>query len=116
MERHGRGPSGGHEERFYTPDASPFRRAVEQRSAPFLLVVRRAPRWLAPLVPVALLLIGLAASNATIGAMALLVLVLALGFLAYLSWPALSGSGRTLRSLALLVLLGLAALRLLGRL
>lgn len=116
MERQPGGSGRDREKRFYTPDASPLRRAVEQRSAPFVLLVRRMPRWLVPLVPVALLLAGLAAPSATLGSLALVVLAALLGWLAYLSWPTLTGPGRVLRSVALIALLGLAALRFLGRL
>lgn len=92
---------------------TPRRRAVEDRSAPFLLRIRRAPRWLIPLVPVALLLAGLAAP-AAIGGPALLLLVLLLGWLAYLSWPHLGETGRLLRVAALVLLLGLSVSRLIG--
>ncbi len=97
----------------HTPDVSPVRAAVESRSAPVLLRLRRAPRWLVPLVPVALLLAGLAGPPIA-GGCALVVLAGVLGWLGYLSWPSLAFAGRLLRLTALLVLLGLAALRFAG--
>lgn len=79
-----------------------------------LIALRGAPRWLLPLVPVALLLAGLAVPSAW-GALALAVLLALLGWLAYLSWPSLGDGGRLLRGLALLVLAALTVLELLGR-
>ena len=99
---------------FYTPDATPRRQYVEQRSAPLLLRLRQAPRWLVALAPVGLLLAGLAAPP-VVGAVAMLVLVALLGWLGYLSWPSLSIPGRLLRSITLVLLLALTALRLSGR-
>lgn len=90
-----------------------MRAAVEQHSAPVLLRLRRAPRWLVPLVPVALLLAGLAGPHIA-GGCALVVLAGLLGWLGYLSWPSLGFAGRLLRLTVLLVLLGLAALRFAG--
>lgn len=101
-------------QRFHSPGASPLRRAVEQRSTPALLALRRAPRWVPPLAAVALLLAGLAPPAGRAGGGALLVLATLLGWLAYLSWPSAGVRGRVLRAAALATLLGLAALRLLG--
>lgn len=89
------------------------RQTVEQRSEPLLLMLRRAPRWLVPLLPLALLLAGLAAP-ASVGGPALLALAVILGWLAFLSWPSLGHAGRLLRALALSLVLALAVLRLLG--
>lgn len=115
MERNSPGAGGrGQEGRFYTPDASPRRQAIERRSAPLLIALRGAPRWLLPLIPVALLLVGLAVPSAW-GALALAALLAVLGWLAYLSWPSLGDGGRLLRGLALLALLALTVLKLLGR-
>lgn len=116
MERHSQGAGGqGQQRRFYTPNASPRRQAIEQRSAPLLVMLRGAPRWLLPLLPVALLLTGLAVPSAW-GALALAFLLGVLAWLAYLSWPSLGEGGRLLRGLALLILLGLTILKLFGRL
>lgn len=115
MGRNSPGAGGqGQQGPFYTPGASPQRQAIERRSAPLLIALRGAPRWLLPLVPVALLLAGLAVPSAW-GALALAVLLALLGWLAYLSWPSLGDGGRLLRGLALLVLAALTVLELLGR-
>ncbi len=115
MERQPRGPErDGQDRRFYTPDASSGRQAVERRSASLLLWLQRAPRWLVALLPAALLLVGLAAPS-VVGGIVLLVLTGVLGWLAYLSWPSLGKPGQILRLAALLVLLVLATLRLLGQ-
>lgn len=98
---------------FARTDSTSRRRALEDRSVPLLMKVQRAPRWLAPLVAVTLLLVGLAAP-AIIGGPALLLLVLILGWLAYLSWPHLGETGRLLRVVAVVLLLGLGMARLLG--
>lgn len=108
-------PGGDSAQRFHSPGASPLRRALEQRSTPALLALRRAPRWVLPVVAVGLLLAGLAIPAGWAGGAALLVLALLLGWLAYLSWPSAGVPGRVLRGAALATLLALAALRLLGR-
>lgn len=115
MQRHSPGAGGQGQQRFYTPNASPLRQAIERRSAPLLVMLRGAPRWLLPLLPVALLLTGLAVPSAW-GALALAFLLGVLAWLAYLSWPSLGQGGRLLRGLTLLILLGFTMLRLLGRL
>lgn len=115
MVRRSEGEHGPHGQRqLYTPGASPLRREVERRSAPLLLALGQAPRWLLPMLPVALLLGGLAAPPWA-GVPALVTLGIVLGWLAYLSWPALGGPGRVLRVVALLALTGLTVLRLLGQ-
>lgn len=94
-------------------EASPKRRELEQRSAPLLGALIRAPRWLLPIVLVALLLAGLAAPP-ILGGAALLALVAVLTWLAFLSWPGISSRGRLLRAAAIALLLALALARLFG--
>lgn len=86
------------------------RRAVEGRSARFLLMLHQQPRWLVPGAMAVLLIAGLAVRGPA-GAALLAVLALALGWLAYLSWPALAGQGRVLRAAGIAVVVLLAVLQ-----
>ena len=81
---------------LFTPQASPARQAIERRSATTLLWLHQLPRWLAPVLAVALLVAGLAVSGWA-GAIALVGLAVVLAWLASLSWPQLSAQGRVLR-------------------
>ena len=92
---------------LFTPQASPARQAIEQRSATALLWLHQLPRWLAPVLAVVLLVTGLAVGGWA-GALALLGLAVVLGWLASLSWPQLSAQGRALR-IAVIGLVVLAA-------
>lgn len=96
------------------PDAGRTRRAVERHSAPLLLHIRRLPRWLVALGPLALLLAGLAAPG-PFGSAALIALAVLLAWLGYVSWPSLRAPGRVLRLLAVGTLLALAVLTSLGQ-
>jgi hypothetical protein len=86
------------------------RRAAEQRSALPLLYLRQLPRWVLPVVLAALMVTGLAVRGWG-GAVALCVPAAFLSWLAFLSWPALTGRGRVGRAVAIAALLGLAALQ-----
>jgi hypothetical protein len=92
---------------LYTPDASAARQATERRSARPLIFLHQLPVWVAPLVMVGLLIAGLAVRGPA-GAAALCGLALVLGWLASLSWPQLSASGRLGRVLAVAMVLALA--------
>jgi hypothetical protein len=87
----------------------PLRRTVERASAPVLLWLSSRPRFLLPLL-VAVLLIGGLAAPAPYGLPLLLVLTALLGWLSYLSWPALDGRARLLRT-AMLGLIGVAVVQ-----
>ncbi|MGN6792519.1 MAG: DUF6703 family protein [Streptosporangiaceae bacterium] len=95
---------------LFTPDASPARASVEQRSATPLLWMHQLPAWLLPVLAVALLVTGLAVSGWG-GAVALAGLAVVLGWLALLSWPRLSAQGRLLRLLAVAAVLVIAVVR-----
>jgi uncharacterized protein DUF6703 len=95
---------------LYTPDASPARQAAERRSAKPLLYLHQLPTWVAPLVMVALLVAGLAVKGPG-GAVALCGVAAVLGWLAAISWPRLSASGRLGRILGIAVVLALAGLQ-----
>jgi hypothetical protein len=95
---------------LFTPGAGSTRRSVEGRSARVLLVLHQLPTWLAPAVLVVLLVTGLAVPGLA-GAAALAVVAAALGWLAYLSWPALGSQGRLLRTAAVLAAVVLAVVQ-----
>jgi membrane-bound ClpP family serine protease len=95
---------------LFTPDASPTRASLEQRSATPLLWLHQLPAWLLPVLAVVLLVTGLALSGWA-GAIALGGLALVLGWLALLSWPRLSAQGRLLRLAAIAAVLVVAVVR-----
>ena len=69
---------------------------MEQRSATTLLWLHQLPAWLPPVLAVVLLVAGLA-MHGWAAAIALFGLAAVLVWLAAISWPRLSGSGRLLR-------------------
>lgn len=82
------------------PDGSPRRQAIEARSAVALLYLRSLPRVLPALLVTAVAAVGLGVPG-PLGALALALVLLALGWLAYLSWPALGSGARAVRVVAL---------------
>ncbi len=90
---------------------SSVRTAVERRSAPLLVVLSRQPRALLPIVSAGLLA-GVVFLPPAVAAGCLVLLLAQVGWLSYLSWPAVDGRGRAVRiaSLALLLALGVSAL------
>ena len=92
---------------LYTPEASPTRQAAERRSARPLVFLHQLPAWVAPLVLVVCLIAGLAWRGPG-GAAALVVVAHVLAWLAAISWPRLAAGGRLGRTLAVVVMLGLA--------
>ncbi|TDD80806.1 hypothetical protein E1293_19885 [Actinomadura darangshiensis] len=91
-----------------------LRAAVERRSAAPVVFLHRMPRWVLLVAVFVLLVIGMAGSG-WVAAAGLLVLAVALAWFAYLNWPALDGSGRILRIVALAILVGFALGRGIGR-
>ena len=81
---------------FYTPDASDSRRRIERSSARALVLLHQQPVWLPPVVVAMLLLVGLAVPG-WLGALALILVAVFLGWLAALSWPRVDRGGRLLR-------------------
>ena len=73
-----------------------FRRALEKRSGPVLVLLSGMPRAIVPIVSV-LLLIGGLALPVPIGVACLAVLAAFVGWLTYLSWPAIVGPARAVR-------------------
>jgi hypothetical protein len=92
---------------LFTPDAPPARAAAERRSARLLLLLHQLPAWVAPIVAAVLLVTGLAVRGPG-GAVALVGVAAALGWLAAISWPRLGPAGRAGRVLAVAAMLGLA--------
>ncbi len=95
---------------LYTPGASGTRRAVEQRSAAALAYLHQLPALVPPLVLAVLLVTGLAVKGA-IGAAALCCVAAVLGWLAFVSWPGLTGRGRVGRAAAIACVLAAAVLQ-----
>jgi len=83
-----------------TPGASGTRQAVERFSARPLVFLHQMPRWVLLLIVLGLLISGFAVPG-WIGATALLLVGILLGWLAYLSWPSINAQGRVLRVVAL---------------
>ncbi len=95
---------------LFTPGASPTRQAAERRSAKPLLYLHQLPAWVPPIVLAVLLVVGLAVRGVG-GAVALCAVAAVLGWLAAISWPRLSPTGKLGRVLAVLVMLGIAAVQ-----
>ncbi|HVF18906.1 MAG TPA: DUF6703 family protein [Mycobacteriales bacterium] len=81
---------------FLTPNASPFRREVERRSAIVVLFLKGLPKALPALIVLAILAGGLALPG-PLGVVCYVVSVAILTWLVYLSWPALAPTGRAIR-------------------
>jgi hypothetical protein len=90
-----------------TPGASETRQAVERFSAQALVFLQQLPRWVLLLAVLALMITGFFVPG-VIGAVALLLVGIFLGWLAYLSWPRVNLSGRALRVLAVTCMVVLA--------
>lgn len=95
---------------LYTPSAGRSRQSLERSSARPLAYLHQLPGWLPPIVLLALLIVGLAMPGGT-GAASLTVVALFLGWLGYLSWPALAVRGRLLRMAAVACVLALAVVQ-----
>ena len=94
------------------PSATPTLRVqVERTSRPLLRRLHAWPRPVLALLTVALVMVGVLAPPA-VGLAALAVVALFVSWIAYLSWPAVSGSGRLVRvaMVALVVVLALTRL------
>ena len=78
----------------------PGREATEHRSTVPLTYLRQLPPWTIPVLSVVLLVAGLTIKG-PVGATAIALLLVFLGWLAYLSWPRLDPAGRLLRVIIL---------------
>ena len=95
---------------LYTPGASDARRTLERSSARPLVVLHQLPVWVVPLLLTALLIAGLSVPG-WIGAVALVLVAAFLGWLAAVSWPRLTPSGRLLRMAAIAGVLMIARIQ-----
>lgn len=98
---------------FLTPDATPFRRAVERRSAKVIVFLRGLPRPVPGLIVIGIVATGLLAPP-VIGGIALLLAALLLGWLSFLTWPAMPGPGRILRLVVIAMVVAYALVRFAG--
>jgi len=96
---------------FLTPNASPFRLAVERRSAAVVLFLRQLPRPVPGLLVVGLVASGLLAPPLA-GGIALLFVALLLAWLVFLSWPSLPPPGRAIRVVVVAMVVAYAFVRL----
>ena len=78
----------------------PGREAAERRSSVPLVYLRRMPPTVVPVLSALLLVVGVVVRGPA-GAAAIALLLVFLGWLAYLSWPRLDYRGRALRALIL---------------
>jgi hypothetical protein len=97
-------------QQLYTPQASGVRRSLEQRSAAPLAYLHQLPIMVPALVLAILLVTGLAVRG-WIGAAAMCGVAAVLGWLAFVSWPRLSGRGRLGRVAAICCVLAVAVLQ-----
>ena len=88
---------------------------LEVFSAPILLFIHGLPRWIFPFVTATLLLMGLFVSNGVVGGTLLLVVAVIIGWLVALSWKLLFLPSRIIRTGLVLLILGYAVGRFLGR-
>jgi hypothetical protein len=96
-----------------TNDESALRTAVAERSRGLVVWLSRLPQYLVPSAMVALMVVGLAAPVA-VAVPALLLIIAFIGWLAFLSWPILQGGQRTIRLVAIGIVVLAAAGRLAG--
>jgi uncharacterized protein DUF6703 len=95
---------------LYTPGAGRARQSLERSSARPLVFLHQMPGWLPPVALLALLIVGFAVPGWT-GAASLAGVALFLGWLGYVSWPALRVRGRLLRIAAVACVLALAVVQ-----
>lgn len=96
---------------------SSSRSALERRSYPALVSLTRVPRWVLVVLMAVCMVTGLMldGSLAWLGAILLLVVAFFLGWLLALSWPVIATNSKILRLIVVVVLVGIAVLKVLGR-
>ncbi|MGH3500176.1 MAG: DUF6703 family protein [Nocardioidaceae bacterium] len=95
------------------PPESTARTVINNRSKSLLVRLSRLPRWLVPGVMLGLMLVGLAAP-VPYAVPALVIIAAFVLWLAVVSWPVLTGRGKSVRALMVGVLLACAAARVYG--
>ncbi len=96
------------------PPATGARATLERRSVGPLVLMHSLPGWLVPVLIGVFLLVGLMIPSGWAGLL-LLVPAAFLAWLLALSWPLLRPGGRALRALVVLLLVGAAVARVLGK-
>ncbi|HZX02555.1 DUF6703 family protein [Kribbella sp.] len=91
--------------------SSPLRQRITKVSYPYVAKLHAAPKLTLPGITLVLALAGVFAPVA-VGVPALLLLALLLGWLAFLSWPAVSGAPKFLRIFSILIIVLFAVSRL----
>ncbi len=89
------------------PGSTGARRSLENASALPITFLHQLPRWVAPSVLAGLFVLG-AFVRGWVGAVAIGLVALVIGWLASLSWPALNPPGRVLRVLIVALLIAFA--------
>ncbi len=92
-----------------TPVGS-LRARVEAASRPVLQRLHAMPQMVVPLITIVLIAVGVLAPL-PVGLIALALVLLFVGWIAYLSWPVASTGGRIWRVLILALLVALGAIR-----
>jgi hypothetical protein len=110
-------PSRSAQQRPNTPPARNSRGNLERASIPILSRLLAMPRWLLVVLIASCLLLGLALTGplAPLGALFLLIVATFLGWLLMLAWPVLPPGRRIIRFVVVMAIVGLAALKALGR-
>ncbi|GAA3086254.1 hypothetical protein JOF29_007677 [Kribbella aluminosa] len=83
--------------------SSPLRQRITKASYPYVARLHAAPKLTLPGITLVLALAGVFAPVA-VGVPALLLLALLLGWLAFLSWPAVTGGPKFLRIFSILII------------
>ena len=111
------GPTGGSPQPRRTPPADELT-PLQKFSLPFLTRLTRLPKWVLVVGLSAILVLGMiqTGSLAWLGALLLAILALFFLWLLVLSWPAIPASGRVLRAIVVVALVGAAFLKAMGRL
>jgi hypothetical protein len=86
------------------------RAEVERASRPLLVRLHRLPQPVVPLLTVVLIAVGVLAPL-PVGLLALALVALFVGWIAYLSWPAVSAGGRVVRVFMVVLVVVLATAR-----
>lgn len=97
-----------------SPDPSPRRRTLEQRSRPWLVRLSAVPRPVLMLVVTAVMAVGLFV-HGPVGGIFLLLLAVFLGWLLALSWPAIQPVQRGVRMFVTALVLVWGVGKMLGR-
>jgi len=99
-----------------TQQATGWRRKLELRTGPLLVMLHQMPRWVLPVALAALLFFGLILGDslAWLGGICLILIALFLGWLLVLSWPMLSAGSRFMRGVVVVMVFGVAIFKFVG--